>query len=137
MSFLRAKRPRCYLLYALAPQGTTMRAANDAINAVTADRTLPLAIFHDHFLGEPGGMIVFHVEDAVRIAAIEAASARHLPGWRVELRPMIFSFNPAAFDEQIAYTLAAYQGHDWEMLKKEKRPAYGNPSREAQSGIEE
>jgi len=137
MPTMRAKRPRCYLLYAMAPSGFTMRQANDAINAMTGDRDLPLAVFHDHFLDAPGGTIVFHVTEAAGIDRIEAACARQLGNWRIELRPLIFSFNPAAFDEQIAYTLGIYQGQDWESLRKQKRPAYGNPSHEAVSGIEE
>jgi hypothetical protein len=134
---MRAKRPRCYLLHAVAPPGTLMRTANDAINAMTADRILPLAIFHDHFLDAPGGMIIFHVDEALRLDALEGACSVHLPGWNVELRPLIFSYSPAAFDEQIAYTLGSYQGENWERLRREKRPAYGNPAHETVSGVEE
>ena len=136
MATMRAKRPRCYLVYALAPDGTRMRAANDGINALTDDKTLPLAVFHDHFLDKPGGIVVFHAETPQDVDAIETGVARHLDGWRVETRPLIFSFSPAAFDAQIAYTLKAYRDADWETLQRAHRPAYGNPSREAQTGVE-
>ena len=137
MATAHAKRPRCYLLYALAPDGTTMRAANDGINALVGDRTLPLAVFHDHFLDRPGGVAIFHASSKSDIDSLDESIARHLTGWRVEARPLIFSHNPAAFDEQIAYTLGTYRNEDWAMLQTLKRPAYGNPSREAQTGIED
>jgi hypothetical protein len=124
------------MIYALAPDGTTMRMANDAINALVADRALPLALFHDHFLDRPGGTAVFQVRDAAEVDAIDAALARHLGGWQAVAHPLIFAFNAAAFDEQIAYTLREYQGEDWEALRRERRPRYGNPAREAETGIE-
>jgi hypothetical protein len=55
----------------------------------------------------------------------------------VDIQPLIFSHSPSAFDEQIAFTLQAYRGVDWELLQKDKRPAYGNPSREAETAQEE
>jgi hypothetical protein len=42
-----------------------------------------------------------------------------------------------AFDEQIAFTLKAYRGIDWEGLQKEQRPSYGRPSREAETAQED
>ncbi|MDC0435280.1 hypothetical protein OAM69_06545 [bacterium] len=42
-------RPRCYLMYALAPEGVTAREANDAINQLVGDPELSLALWHDHF----------------------------------------------------------------------------------------
>lgn len=132
-----AKRPRCYLVYAPAPEGTTMRTANDAINALVADRELPLALFHDHFLDAPGGMAIFQVTGPENVDAIDLALVRHLSGWHSAAHPLIFSFNAAAFDEQIAYTLREYQGQDWETLRRERRPHFGNPVREAQTGIED
>ncbi|MBP8252273.1 MAG: hypothetical protein KAX40_07895 [Herpetosiphon sp.] len=52
-------KPRCILVYALAPDGVTPAQANQQINAITADPNLPLALFHDHFIGHAGGMIIF------------------------------------------------------------------------------
>lgn len=137
MATTRARRPRCYLLYATAPEGTRLGVANDAINALTGDESTPLAIFHDHFLDVPGGIVIFHVESGVEVDALDSGIARHLKGWCVETRPLIFSRNPAALDEQIAYTLARYRNADWNALKEEKRPSYSDPSREARTGIED
>jgi hypothetical protein len=62
---------------------------------------------------------------------------KYLEGWQVEIRPLIFSHSPAAFDEQIAFTLRAYRGVSWDVLKRAARPAYGNPNREAETAQEE
>ncbi|MGB8981223.1 MAG: hypothetical protein WCC12_05065, partial [Anaerolineales bacterium] len=64
-------------------------------------------------------------------------SQKYLEGWHVEIQPLIFSHSPSAFDAQIAFTLKAYRGIDWEVLQHEQRPAYGNPSREAETAQEE
>ncbi|MGD0189430.1 MAG: hypothetical protein ABSD74_01680 [Rhizomicrobium sp.] len=140
MTTARTKRPRCYLVYAGAPDGTAMRAANDAINAINAlvgDEALPLCFFHDHFLDRPGGLAVFYVTSHADVDAIDEGIVRHLKDWNAEARPLIFSFNPAAFDEQIAYTLRTYRDKDWSELKTHTRPAYANPFREAEAGIED
>jgi len=50
---------------------------------------------------------------------------------------LIFSFSPAAFDEQIAFPLKAYRGVDWGRLQKEQRPSYGNPGIEAETAEED
>ena len=106
----RIRKPRCFLLYALA-------------------------IFHDHFIGQTGGVVIFYEETAEERDALLAQT--YLDGWRVELQPLIFSYSPSAFDEQIAFTLRAYRGVDWGWLRKEKRPSYGNPGREAETAQEE
>jgi hypothetical protein len=62
---------------------------------------------------------------------------KYLEGWRVEIQPLIFSHSPSAFDAQIAFTLSAYRGVEWEALQREQRPAYGNPGREAETAEEE
>ena len=130
----RFRKPRCVLVHALAPEGTKPGDANRLINAFVADPVLPMVLFHDHFLGELGGVALFFVESAEQYHLL--TSHNHLPGWQVEYRPLIFSYNPAAFDEQIAYTMRAYRQTDWETVQKEQRPAYGNPRLEAQTGVE-
>ena len=131
----RIQKPRCFLLYALAPEEVRAAEANRILNSFIADPALPLAIFHDHFIGEPGGMIIFYVETAEERDAL--LTQKYLAGWQVDIQPLIFSHGPSAFDEQIAFTLKAYRGVDWELLQKDKRPAYGNPSREAETAQEE
>lgn len=109
--------------------------ANRVFNEFIADRRLPLAIFHDHFIGRPGGVAIFYVEDpGPRDALLDE---KRLAGWRTEIHPMIYSFSPSAFDEQIAFTLEQYRGQDWDELRREARPSYGNPAREAETAQEE
>ena len=131
----RIQKPRCFLLYALAPEGVRPAEANRILNAFIADAALPLAIFHDHFIGQPGGVIIFYVETAEERDAL--LTQKYLDGWQVDIQPLIFSHGPSAFDEQIAFTLKAYRGVDWELLQKDKRPGYGNPGREAETAQEE
>ena len=131
----RIQKPRCFLLYALAPDGLPAAEANRILNAFIAHPALPLAIFHDHFIGKPGGMVIFYVETAGERDALLAQ--KYLDGWHVQIQPLIFSHSPSAFDEQIAFTLRAYRGVSWERLQKEQRPAYGSPSREAETAQEE
>jgi len=131
----RIDKPRCFLLYALAPGDMPAADANRILNAFIGDPALPLAIFHDHFIGQPGGMVIFYVETPEEREALLAQ--KYLAGWQVEIQPLIFSHSPAALDAQIAFTLRAYRGQDWETLQRAKRPAYGNPSREAETAEEE
>lgn len=131
----RIQKPRCFLVYALAPPGLPAAEANRIFNQFVVDRSLPLAVFHDHFIGEPGGVAVFYVENAGQRDAL--LDQTHLQGWDVQVQPLIFSRSPSAFDEQTAFTLRAYREVDWEVLQREKRPSYGNPVREAETAQEE
>ena len=131
----RIQKPRCFLLYALAPSGMPAADANRILNVFIGDPSLPLAIFHDHFIGQPGGIVIFYVQSAQERDALLAQ--KHLDGWHVEIQPLIFSHSPSAFDAQIAFTLQAYRGMDWETLQKAERPTYGNPQREAETAQEE
>jgi hypothetical protein len=131
----RIRKPRCFLLYATAPREMPAAEANRILHAFIGDPSLPLAIFHDHFIGEPGGIVIFYVESTEERDAL--LSQTYLDGWQVEIQPLIFSHSPSAFDEQIAFTLRAYRGVSWETLQKEQRPSFGNPSREAETAEEE
>jgi hypothetical protein len=131
----RIKKPRCFLVYALAPDDIAASEANQHFNAFISRPGLPLALYHDHFIGEPGGLAIFFVETTAERDAL--LNENFLEGWQVEYQPLIFSYSPAAFDEQIAFTLKAYRGIDWEHLQKEQRPAYGRPSLEAETAQED
>jgi hypothetical protein len=135
----RIQKPRCFLVYALAPEGMPAAEANRIFNLFIGDCRLPLSVFHDHFIGQPGGLAVFYVETPTERDALLNQTA--LQGWHVEYQPLIFSFSPSAFDEQIAFTLKAYRGIGWKDLRQEQRPSYGNPARsparEAETAEEE
>lgn len=108
------QKPRCFLLYALAPEGMPASEANRILNSFIGDPSFPLPIFHDHFIGQPGGIVIFYVETTQQRDAL--LSQNHLEGWHVEIQPLIFSHSPAGFDEQTAFTLRAYRGLDWEAV---------------------
>ena len=110
-------QPRCFLVYALAPAGMPAAEANRVFNAYIGDRQLPVPVFHDHFIGQPGGLAVFYAASEDERHAL-AASA-HLAGWQVAVHPLVFTRSPAGFDEQTAFTLRAYRGLDWESLQRE------------------
>lgn len=129
------KKPRCFLVYAHAPEGLLPSEVNRRFNEFVGDRSLPLVIFHDHFIGKPGGVAVFYCETADEREVLY--DARHLEGWTVDIRPLIFSYSPAAFDEQIDYTLRAYREEDWSKIRNDKRPSYGDPRQEAETASEE
>ena len=131
-----AKKARCYLVYALAPQSIKAKEANRIINEMTHDKSLPLALWHDHFIGDAGGSIIFYVKTPAEQEAL--FNSKHLVGWQVDYRPLVFSFSPSAFDAQISFTLKTYRDTDWQTLRETNRPTYGerNLSEEAETGKE-
>ena len=135
MDISRLRQPRCFLVYALAPEDWSASEANQAFNDFVGDADLPLVLFHDHFIGRPGGLAVFYAETEDERNAL--ANAAHLSDWRLEIRPLIYSRSPAAFDEQIRFTLRAYRGQSWQKLRDEERPTYGDPRREVETAEED
>ena len=129
------QNPRCFLVHALAPAATPAAEANRQFNAFVADHSLPLAITHDHFIGQPGGFAIFYVSSVAERDVL--LNNNHLLGWEVGIHPLIFSRSPAGFDEQTSFTLRAYRDEDWERLQRENRPVYGDPRREAESAEED
>jgi hypothetical protein len=134
MKLPKIQKPRCFLVYALAPKDLPATKANELFNAYVADSKRGLSLFHDHFIGQRGGVAIFFVETAKEREALE--NLGELADWQVDIHPLIFSYSPAAFDEQIAFTLKAYRNADWESLQREKRPTYGSPRQEAETGEE-
>lgn len=99
---------RCYLVHALAPEGTNARTANDFLNEYVADGRRGLAVWHDHFVGEHGGAVVLDVRtDAERAVLAEPGP---LAGWRLHVHPLTFSLTAVGFAAQSAFTLEQYRG---------------------------
>jgi hypothetical protein len=135
MKLIKTRQPRCFLVHALAPEGMPAAQANRDFNAFVANRKLPLALFHDHFIGRAGGVAIFYIANPLERDAL--LDNQQLKDWQVDMHPLIFSRSPAAFDEQIAFTLKAYRDQDWAQLQSEDRPSYGNPRQEAETASEE
>jgi hypothetical protein len=102
------KLGRCYVVYALAPPELRPRDANDAFNEFIADPRRGLVLWHDHFVGDHGGVAVFHVAAADELARLRERGP--LAGWAVAVQPLTFSLAPSGFRAQIDFTLRAYRG---------------------------
>jgi hypothetical protein len=98
---------RCHLVYALAPPGTSARAANDLLNEYVADRRRGLAVWHDHFVGEHGGAVVLEVRNDEEEALL--ADPGQLEGWRLTTHPLTFSLTAVGFSAQTSFTLEQYR----------------------------
>ena len=99
---------RCYLVYALAPEGTNARDANDLLNEYVADRSRGLAVWHDHFVGEHGGAIVLEIRDNEEESRLGKPGP--LEGWSLRTHPLTFSLTGVGFSAQTSFTLEQYRG---------------------------
>ncbi len=111
----RISKPHCYLVYALAPPEMSAAEANRIFNIFIGDRRLPLAVFHDHFIDQPGGLALFYVETPEQRDAL--LDQQTLAGWQVNAHPLVFADSPSGFDDQIAWTLRTYRGVSWDRLR--------------------
>jgi hypothetical protein len=99
---------RCYLVYALAPEGTTPREANDRVNEYVADKRRGLAVWHDHFIGTHGGAIVLEVRSDEELALLDDPG--QLAGWQIAVHPLVYSLTAVGFDALTSFTLERYAG---------------------------
>ena len=105
---MHAVSSRCHLVYALAPDGVSARAANELLNEYVADRSRGLAVWHDHFVGEHGGVVVLDVRDDDEEARL--AEPGPLQGWQLSVHPLTFSLSSVGFSAQTKFTLEQYRG---------------------------
>ena len=104
-----ATRRRCYLVYAVAPEGTSARAANELLNDYIGDRRRGIIVFHDHFAGKPhGGLAVWDVSTDEQLALLDDQG--QLDGWDVRVHPLTFALAATGFAAQMELTLDAYGG---------------------------
>jgi hypothetical protein len=115
---------RCYLVSALAPEGTSAREANDALNEYVADARRGVAVWHDHFVGEHGGAAVLDVRSDGERALLDDPGP--LAGWHLSVRPLTFSLSAVGFLAQSAFTLEEYRGltHDQLAASEPDDPRY-------------
>jgi hypothetical protein len=99
---------RCFLVYALAPEGTTAREANDRLNEYVADPRRGLAVWHDHFVVAHGGVVVLDVRSDEEQALLDDAGP--LAGWQLAVHPLTFSLSAVGFAAQTSFTLESYRG---------------------------
>ena len=119
MTELARGKQRCYLVYAVAPEGVTARQANELLNEYIEDRLRGFVIFHDHFTGKPhGGFAVFDVRDAQAYELLEDHGP--LEGWEVRANALTFSMAATGFAAQMALTAEAYGGKRLDQLRREE-----------------
>jgi hypothetical protein len=99
---------RCFLVYALAPEGATAREANDRLNEYVADPRRGLAVWHDHFVVPHGGVVVLDVRSDEEQALLDDAGP--LAGWQLAVHPLTFSLSAVGFAAQTSFTLESYRG---------------------------
>src|SRR5438552_1098143 len=111
---MRDVSSRCHLVYALSPAGVSAREANELLNEYLADRSRGLAVWHDHFIGRHGGVVVFDVRDQEEAARLEDPGP--LAGWQLATHPLTFALTAVGFSAQISFTLENYRGVSMEGL---------------------
>ena len=104
---LPKKDRRCHLVIAYAPEGTTLREANDAVNSFVADPARGLALFHDHFTDRAGGIVLLDVSSPEELAALRDPGP--LARWDVRIHPLTFADSALRFLFQCDYTMSTYR----------------------------
>ena len=93
---------RCYLVYALAPDGTSAREANDRLNEYVADARRGLAVWHDHFIGQHGGAVVLDVRSDEEEALLDEPGP--LAGLApVRPSPHVFALGPRLLGSDVVH----------------------------------
>ena len=95
------------LVYAIAPEGTTARDANDRLNEYVADQRRGLAVWHDHFVRVHGGAVVLDVRSDQEQALLDDPGP--LAGWELSVHPLTFSLSAVGFAAQTSFTLERYR----------------------------
>jgi hypothetical protein len=112
-------RQRCYLVYAVAPEGVSAREANDRLNEYISDPQRGFVVFHDHFTGKPhGGFAVFDVRDGQAFALLGEHGP--LAGWNVAVHALTFSLAATGFAAQMELTAEGYGGKTLQQLRAEE-----------------
>ena len=114
-------RSRCFLVYAVAPDGMTARDANELLNEYIGEHGRGQIVSHDHFVGKPhGGFAVFEVRDDEEKARL--VDPGPLDGWKLIARPLTFSLTAVGFVAQADFTLRNYGDTSLAELEASEQP---------------
>jgi hypothetical protein len=114
-------RSRCFLVYALAPEGMSAREANELLNEHIGESGRGLIVSHDHFTGRPhGGFAVFEVGTEEEEAKL--ADPGPLEGWAITTHALTFSLTAVGFVAQADFTLRNYGGTSLADLEAAEKP---------------
>jgi len=111
---------RCYLVYARAPEGVPAAEANRLLNDYIADDRRGLVVYHDHFIGQHGGVAVFEVSSDEERDLLDDPG--ELAGWSIAVHPLVFSLTAVGFAAQTAFTLERYRGASLQELEAAEHP---------------
>lgn len=113
-------KERCYLVYALAPEGIRAGEADDLFNDYIGERDRGLCVYHDHFIGRHGGVAVFAVRTDDELARLQDPGP--IEGWKIATHPLTFSLTPVGFAAQVDFTLRTYRDTTLEELAEAEQP---------------
>ncbi len=114
-------RSRCFLVYAVAPEGMNAREANDILNRYIGEPGRGQIVTHDHFIGAPhGGFAVFEVSSDEEERKLTDPGP--LEGWDLTSRPLTFSLTAVGFVAQADFTLRNYGGTSLAQLEATEQP---------------
>jgi hypothetical protein len=112
---------RCFLVYALAPEGMSAREANELLNDYIGEAGRGLIVSHDHFTGRPhGGFAVFEVQSEEEEAKLDNPGP--LENWQITSHALTFSLTAVGFVAQADFTLRNYGGTSLTQLERAEKP---------------
>jgi hypothetical protein len=114
------RTPRCYLVYAIAPEHVSAAEANELLNEYVADARRGAAVFHDHFTGRPhGGFVILDARTEDELALLDDRGP--LVGWEVAVHALTFALAATGFLAQARFTLEEYRGKTFAELEAVER----------------
>jgi hypothetical protein len=111
-------------VYALAPEGTGAREANELLNEYVGDVRRGISVFHDHFVERHGGVAVFDIRTDDEAALLDDPGP--LVGWELAVHPLTFALTTTGFVAQTRFTVERYRETTLETLahEEERDPRY-------------
>jgi hypothetical protein len=100
----------CYLVYALAPDGTDADEANLRVNEFLGDPRRGLPVNHDHFENPHGAVAIFHVRTPEELATLRDPGP--LEGWRIAIHKLVFAITAIGWIKQGEFTAQRFHGVD-------------------------
>jgi hypothetical protein len=91
------------------------------MNEYIGDQRRGVCVFHDHFVGEHGGVAVFDVRTDEQRALLDDPGP--LTGWSLSVHGLTFSLAAIGFIAQAELTMREYSGVTLEQLRAADEPA--------------
>jgi hypothetical protein len=100
------------------------REANELLNDYVGDARRGICVFHDHFVGRHGGVVVVDVQTDEEAALLDDPGP--LGGWELAVHPLTFALTTTGFVAQTRFTVERYRGTTLERVaeQEEADPRY-------------